>query len=156
MNIKKTSTDRWELKTKKSVVLLGETIGIDSFTIPGPGEYEVAGIEAEVSKGIYCFDVEDMMIVYIAKDKKDFSADELKKLADCDILFIPVAGAETMQIKEALSVISNIEPSVVIPTYYDNLDEFSKSEGTNIEEIAELKINKDDIVADQRKVYILQ
>lgn len=156
MNIKKTDTNHWEIKNKKSTIFLNEAVAIDEFIIPGPGEYEVAGIEADVFSGVYCIDMDDMMIVYLSKDKKDLSADERKKIAECDILFIPVAGADTMKVKDALSIISDIEPAIVIPIYYDNLAEFTKSEGIDVKEVEELKINKEDISSDQRQVVILK
>jgi hypothetical protein len=156
MNIKKIDDFHWEIKTKNTKVIFNDGVKIGDFVVPGEGEYEVGGIELENFDGVYSFDIDGMQIVFIKKDKKNFSEKEMKKIGDIDLLFLPVDGEGTMDTKSALKLISSIEPEIIIPTYYDNLLEFTKSEGVNAEEIADLKISKNDLEDKQRKVYILK
>ncbi len=156
MIIKKQSDKHWIIKTQKTKIVFNETSLIDDFEIPGDGEYEVGGVQAEVFNGIYTFYVEGMQIVFIKHDKKQFSQTEVKKLGDINILFLPVAGKDTMDTKSALKLISDIEPEIVIPIYYDDLSSFTKEEGINAKEVGELKINKEDLSSENRQVYILK
>ena len=156
MIIKKSDASHWEIKTKLTKITLDDGVTIGEFKIPGNGEYEIKEIEAEVTDGIYIFDVEDMNIVFIDKLKKTLSPEEIKKIEDSNILFIPISGKETMDTKTALSYINTIEPEIVIPIFYDDLLTLTKSEGSKITEMEELKIAKSDINAEERKTIILK
>lgn len=156
MNIKKQSEKHWNIKTQKTSIDFNEVASINEFTIPGDGEYEVGGVQAEVFDGIFIFFIEGMQVVYIKKDKKEFSSSEIKKLGDIDVLFVPVAGKDTMDTKKALKLLSDIEPEVVIPIHYDDLSEFTKGEGINAKEVDSLKLSKSDLSSEDRQVYILK
>lgn len=156
MIIKKQSENHWQIKTNKTTISFNEATNINDFKITGDGEYEVGGVEAEVFDGIYNFYFENLQVVFIKENKKSFSSSEIKKLGDIDILFLPVAGKNTMDVKSAIKLMSDIEPAIVIPIYYDDLTSFTKEEGVNANEIEELKIGKEDLSSEQRKVYILK
>lgn len=156
MIIKKQSENHWQIKTNKTTISFNEATNINDFKITGDGEYEVGGVEAEVFDGIYNFYFENLQVVFIKENKKTFSSSEIKKLGDIDILFLPVAGKNTMDVKSAIKLMSDIEPAIVIPIYYDDLTSFTKEEGVNANEIEELKIGKEDLSSEQRKVYILK
>jgi len=156
MIIKKIDKNQWEIKTKLTRIVLDGGASIGEFKIPGSGEYEVDEVEAEVIDGVYNFFTEDLEVVFIKEDKKDFSDEEIKKLSKCNILFLPVAGANTMNVKTALNLISEIEPEIVVPIYYTDLLNFSKSEGSASKELDELKIVKGDLTAEERQIVILK
>lgn len=156
MNIKKLADNHWNIKTQKASIDFNENTSINDFVVPGDGEYEVGGIQVEVFSGIYIFYVEGIQVVYIRKDKKEFSSSEIKKLGDIDVLFVPVAGKDTMDTKKALKLISDIEPEVVIPIHSDDLSSFTKEEGINAKEVDILKLNKNDLSSEDRQVYILK
>lgn len=156
MIIKKQSPESWIIKTQKSKITFNSSVLLDEFKIPGSGEYEVKGIQAEISSGIYTFYIEDLILIYLGKNKKDFTAEEIKKIAKSDILMLPVSGNDTMDTKTALKIISEAEPSIVIPIHYTNIDELVKSEAIKVEELEELKITKNDINKEERKVIVLK
>lgn len=156
MIIKKKDKNHWQIKTQKTIIFFNENLGIGDFKIPGEGEYEVGGVEAEIFDGIYNFYTEGMQVVFVKENKSVFNPQEIKKLGDVDILFLPVAGRNTMDVKSALKLISNIEPEIVIPIYYDDLSKFTQAEGINAKEVEELKLTKADLSSEERQVYILR
>jgi hypothetical protein len=156
MIIKKIDQNHWEIKTKLTKITLNDGAIVGDFKIPGTGEYDVADVAVEVIDGIISFFTEDIETVFIRQDKKNFSDEEIKKLSKCNILFLPVAGAKTMDVKTALNLVSEIDPEIVIPVYYEDLSKFSKSEGSTLKEIEELKITKNDLTGEERQIIILQ
>src|SRR3989344_9129799 len=73
-------------------------------------------------------------------DQKQLTDDQLDKIGQVDILMIPVGGTYTISSAEALKVIGQIEPKVVIPMHYalpklkvelDGVDKFLKAMGKN-------------------------
>lgn len=157
MIIKKTSQNEWEIKTKNSTIKLGSGVQIGEYQIPGTGEYEIGGIEVEVNDGITNIICEDLNIVFLCQNKKALTETELKKLSNINILFLPVAGNNTMSVKDSLATINEMEPAIVIPIYYDSLAEFSKFAGINTETLAQLKIAKNALPEEEeRKVIILE
>ena len=80
----------------------------------------------------------------------------MKKISNCNILFLPVGGTNTMDTKSALNLVSEIEPEIVIPTYYDSLAEFIKSEGSELKEMDELKISKNEMDSEERQIIVLK
>lgn len=157
MIIKKNSQDEWQIKTNNTIIALNHGMQVGDFKIPGSGEYEIAKVEIEASDGIYSFIVEDLSLIFIQKEVQEPSDLELKKLTNIDILFLPVAGKGTMTIKKAQDVINAIEPKIVIPIFYDNIEEFTKSSGISAENTSLFKINKNTLPEEEeRKVVILE
>lgn len=155
MKIKKID-NQWHIETLKTKITINGGLVIRDFKIPGPGEFEIANVEVEMEGGIYNISTEDMLITYIDESKKNFTPQEIKSMEKSDILLLPVAGANTMDIKTAMDVISGADPAIVIPIYYDNIDTFLKTEGVKAETLNELKIAKQTITDEERKVIVLQ
>ena len=44
--------------------------------------------------------------------------DDLSKIKNCDVLMIPIGGYYTIDTKEALEYINQIQPRIVIPMHY--------------------------------------
>lgn len=157
MIIKKLSQNEWEIKAKNSTIKLDDGIQVGEYQIPGTGEYEVAGVEVEVTDGITSIICEDLSIVFLTENKKALTEIELKKLSNVHILFLPVAGKNTMSVKDANATINEMEPSIIIPIYYDNLAEFSKLAGAKTETLTQLKIAKNTLPQEEeRKIIILE
>jgi L-ascorbate metabolism protein UlaG (beta-lactamase superfamily) len=144
----------FSIKTKGVSVLLGEKVKLGDLEISEPGEYEVGGVELDWIDGITQVYLEGMNVGHIKKGKL-LADDEMEKLNGIDILLIGVGGQEFSETKTALELISQIEPSIVVPMHNGNLDEFIKEEGGNPEGQDELKIVKADLQADARKVVVL-
>jgi L-ascorbate metabolism protein UlaG (beta-lactamase superfamily) len=102
------------------------------FAIDGPGEYEVGGIMiagvrtyhdkhkgAELGTNtVYVFHMDDVVFCHLGDLGHELSTHQLDEIGNVDVLFIPVGGGETIGPTEAVSVISQIEPRLVIPMHY--------------------------------------
>ncbi len=100
--------------------------------IDGPGEYEVGGIlitgvrtfhdkQKGAERGrntVYVIHLDDIVFCHLGDLAHELSAQQLEEIGSVDVLFVPVGGGETIGPAEAASVISQIEPRVVIPMHY--------------------------------------
>ncbi len=154
--------------------------GIDNevFIINGPGEYEIKGV---FIKGISDFSSSNGKteeIIYTIKTKEtslchlgDFNQKELtekqaEEINQTEVLMIPIGGNPVLEAKEALKIISQIEPSLVIPMYFhlpklniklDNIDKFLKEMGEKtIEPLNKLSIKKQSFDKDGAKIIVLK
>jgi L-ascorbate metabolism protein UlaG (beta-lactamase superfamily) len=147
------------------------------FIVADPGEYEVKGMfvngiqdrnadEGLLRPVIYRFVSEGMSVAFLGSLKRQLSTLELEGLQNIDILLLPVGGGERMDAKTASAVISEIEPRIVVPLYYDipgikeklaTVDAFCKQLGSCQRENANrLKIAKKDLPADNILVSVLE
>lgn len=102
------------------------------FVIDGAGEYEVGGIlitgvrtyhdkhkGAERGKNtVYVIHLDDVVFCHLGDLGHELSAQQLDEIGNVDVLFVPVGGDETIGPAEAVSVISQIEPRIVVPMHY--------------------------------------
>jgi hypothetical protein len=142
------------IKTKGISVSLCEKCKLGDLEINEPGEYEVGGVQLDIKDGVQQVYLESMNIGHIKK-AKIFSDEELDQLNGIDILLIGVGGGEFTETKTALAVVNQIDPSIVIPMYSGNIEDFIKEEGGSAETLDELKVTKADLPLDGRKVVIL-
>ena len=151
------------------------------FLITGPGEYEIKkvfiqGISAfhDASQGrergentIYTIDTEGLRLCHLGDlGQKELTEEQLEKIGQIDILMIPVGGIYTISAKEALRVMSQIEPKITIPMHYqipklkiklDGLDKFLKTVGIkSIEPLNKLTIKEKDISLEEAKIVVLK
>jgi len=147
-----------------------------SFVITGPGEYDIKGVsiqgvEALKKDGkkttIYVIDAEDIKICHLGLlGQKELPAKEVEGIGDVDILMVPVGGGNSVDAKESVEVISQIEPRITIPMFYsvaglkeklDGLDKFLKTLGIKSPEpLEKLSVKKKDLPEDEAKIVVLQ
>lgn len=148
------------------------------FVIDGPGEYEtkevfIEGIpipsvsEKEKSLStIYIIETEEIRICHPgAFNQKELTDDQVEKIGEIDILMIPIGGNDTIGTKEAIKIMSQIEPKITIPMYYqipklkmklEGVDKFLKAMGIKkIEALPKLSIKKKNISSEEAKIIIL-
>ena len=151
------------------------------FLIKGPGEYEIKGIFIQ---GIECFhdksqgkergkvtiftiEGEEMRLCHLGDfGQRELEAHQLEKIGNCDILMIPIGGIYTISAQEALKVISQIEPKILLPMHYqvprlkiklESLDKFLKVMGVKSPEtLSKLTIKKRDLPAEEMKIQVLK
>lgn len=155
--------------------------GVDLQTtmiIDGPGEYERKGIYVrgilsyhDKSKGqerglntIYLIKAEDVAICHMGDFGQDkFEEHQLDDIGDVDILMLPVGGKYTIDYKEAVEVVGQIEPKVTIPMHYkipglnldiDGVDKFVKELGLTPEKADKYKIAKKNLPVEEVKLVI--
>jgi L-ascorbate metabolism protein UlaG (beta-lactamase superfamily) len=102
------------------------------FPIQGPGEYEVSGVLItgvrtghDKKKGadlgyntVYVIHLDDVVFCHLGDLGHELTQSQLEEIGNVDVLFVPVGGGETINPAEAASVISQIEPRLVIPMHY--------------------------------------
>lgn len=144
----------FELKGKEGR-LLTYPLEVNDFKITRSGEYEISGISAEIIDGISILKMEGISIAHLGKRKSSLNDSEKEKLTGLDILFIPIGGGEVMGAKEALEVVSVLEPKVIIPMAYSDLSEFCKQEGLCSEPVESYKVVKNSLPQEERQVVII-
>ncbi|MFH1172981.1 MAG: MBL fold metallo-hydrolase [bacterium] len=153
----------------------------EPLVIRGPGEYETKGVYVlglpswhDGQKGqergpntIYRFEVDGVSLAHLGDLGHVLENDLLSELEGTDVLFIPVGGIYTINAKQAVEVISQIEPRIVIPMHYDmpefskkvkldGLDKFCKEIGICSKEAVEkLKITKNDLPVEDTQVIVM-
>lgn len=104
----------------------------EPFIIKGPGEYEVSGVSIfgvatyhDNSLGkergrntIYIIIMDGIRLAHLGDLGHILTDEQLEEVNGVDILFIPTGGIYTLDAKEAVEVIGQIEPKVVIPMHY--------------------------------------
>jgi len=151
------------------------------FLIAGPGEYEIKevfiqGISAfhdsllGKERGlntIYTIETEGMRLCHLGDlGQKELTSEQIEKIGEVDILMIPIGGVYTISAKEAMKVMSQIEPKITIPMHYqipklkiklDGLDKFLKTMGLkSIESLNKLPIKKKDLSEEEAKIIVLK
>jgi len=154
----------------------------EPFLIKTPGEYEIQGVfikgipafhnnnlgkEKEMVT-IYKIEAEEMKICHLSDlGQKELTKQQLEEIGAVDILMIPVGGIYTIGAKEASSIISQIEPKLVVPMHYqipklkvklEGVEKFLKVMGVgSIEPEAQLKIKLIDLPKEEEtKIVILK
>jgi len=162
------------------------------FLISEPGEYEIKdvfiqGISAfhdnaqGKEKGentIYTLESEGIKICHLGDlGQKELTDEQLEKIGAIDILMIPVGGVYTISAKEAVKIISQIEPKIIIPMHYhipypgrrpggsyrpklkiklEGLDKFLKIMGVKAPEVSKkLSISQRNLPTEGTKIIIL-
>ncbi len=114
----------------------------DCFCISALGEYEAKGVaiqgipSLQVNKKdaniIYSIELEDIRVCHLGMMGTDeLNEEQLEGMGTVDILLIPIDGDKTIGSKEAVKLISLIEPKLVIPMCFnqDNLSAFLHAMG---------------------------
>ena len=158
---------------------IGE-VNPEGFIIDGPGEYEKQGIQVrgiksfhDKSEGkerglntVYIIKAEDMTVCHLGDFGQDkFEEHQLEEIGDVDILMIPVGGAYTIDYKEAVNIVSQIEPKIIIPMHYKVKDlkldiagpeKFLKEIGLTPEKVDKFKIIKKNLPVEEMKLILFQ
>lgn len=151
-----------------------------TMVIDGPGEYERKGIYVKgifsyhdkirgQERGlntIYVIKAEDITVCHMGDFGQDkFEEHQLDDIGDIDILMLPVGGKYTIDYKEAVDMISQIEPKVIIPMHYkindlkidiDGSDKFVKELGLTPEKVDKYKIAKKNLPVEEMKLVLFE
>jgi L-ascorbate metabolism protein UlaG (beta-lactamase superfamily) len=134
------------------------------FLIEGPGEYEVGGVmiagvrtfhdklkgAERGSNSVYVIHLDDVVFCHLGDLGHELTTHQLDEIGNVDVLFIPVGGDETISPAEAVGVISQIEPRIVIPMHYAMSDQRSfTSDLASIEKFAH-EVGIKEIVAEEK------
>lgn len=152
--------------------------GPETFVVKNPGEYEKNGISVlgimsyhDKSEGkergpntIYVIKAEDMTICHLGDlGQENLNEKQVEEIGDVDILMVPVGGNYTINYKEAIEVINQIEPKMVIPMHYktpdltidiESADKFVKELGLTPEKVDKFKISKKGLPTEEIKLVM--
>lgn len=155
-----------------------EGLNPEAFLINAPGEYEKMGIYIQgissyhdntegKERGlntIYIIKAEDMVVCHMGDFGQTALGDkQIEDIGDIDVLMIPVGGKYTIDYKEAVEAISQIEPKIVIPMHYktsglkidiDGPEKFVKELGLTPEKVDKFKINKKSLPTEETKLVM--
>jgi L-ascorbate metabolism protein UlaG (beta-lactamase superfamily) len=159
-----------------------EAVADTKKVITGPGEYEVQGVSIigiptyhDEKKGeergkntIFVFEIDDLRICHLGDLGHKLTEKILEEIGDIDILMVPVGGFFTLDPTEAIAVIHQIEPSIIIPMHFQTPDlktelfeklkpveTFLNESGIASEHLDKLNIKKIDINEEEEKIVIL-
>lgn len=154
--------------------------GENLFVVDGPGEFDVKGLFVHGipinGTTIYSIRMEDIRLGFLgALKKKELTEKDLEELDEIDILFVPVggpasptrveAGGTVCDAEEAVKIINQIEPHVIIPMHYaqkglkmklDPLENFLKEIGSKPEAQEKLTIKKSELANFESAVVVLE
>lgn len=102
------------------------------FLVKRPGEFEAKGIHIKGissfhddkegkergTNTIYTVINEGLKVCHLGDLGHILTDDQIEEIGDCDVLFVPVGGEYTIGAERACEVISQIEPSFVIPMHF--------------------------------------
>lgn len=133
--------------------LISQTSGIsgEPLTIDTPGEYSVKGItlhgvgvraEDGKERAVFRCHIEGITVLIVGAVDRMLTESELGDITktDIDVLVLPVGGGSSLTTKQALELVSLVEPRVVIPVHFaipkwkeklETVDTFAKEMGAN-------------------------
>lgn len=172
-----TEETKASLRTQNDIILLSgkneEIKKNGSFVIDAPGEYEVKGIfiyafnpAKEPGKLAYVVAMEGVKIAHLGHlQETGFTETDLEKLEDADILLVPVGGEDGYTAKQAVTVVNQLEPRMVVPINYQTpgfknkleaIEVFKKEAGANFETVDKLKISKKDLPEEETRYVVVE
>lgn len=103
---------------------------------------------------IFSFKIDDINVCHCGDLGHILTSEHLKEIGDVDILILPVGGGYTIDALDAVKVMEQLNPSVVIPMHYRTkalgpiglafakVDKFILASGLKAAEYKELELNK--------------
>lgn len=147
------------------------TVSADTFTVSSLGEMDVKSlmiyaVAANEQCIIYRLNAEGLNMVHLGRLNKTLTAEQMEKIMNPDILFIPVGGGDAyLDAKTAATLANSLEPRIIIPIAYAcdtdpdaaPITAFIKEIGLKAEN-AEKKIiiKKKDLPQEETKLIILE
>ena len=148
------------------------------FVVDMAGEYEVNGLfidgidsdhdqQGGAERGrnlMFRLGFSELTVTHLGDLGSALEAHQLERLTGTDVLLVPVGGHYTIDAKQAVEVINQIEPSMVIPMHYrlpglkfelNAVDDFIKAIGLAPVYEDKLKINRRDLDSENLQLVIL-
>lgn len=153
----------------------------EPLVIKGPGEYETKGISIKGilsfhdnkegkergTNTIYVIEVEGIKICHLGDlGEEKLNDEQVEEINGVDILMIPVGGTVTINGEDAVEIINQIEPRLVIPMHYkipglatklDGVDVFLKEMGISKKDaVDKLTLKKKDLPQEDMEVVVMK
>ncbi len=109
-------------------------VGGEPRAVSGPGEYEVAGVliagvatAIEPKKGstntAYVLRFDELSVCHLGALDSKLTDQQVEELGNINVLLVPVGGGGAIGPTAAAEVVSQLEPSIVIPMRYRQPDD---------------------------------
>lgn len=144
----------------------------------GPGEYELNGvfitgvqtfhrgkIGERQHNTAFVYEFDDLTVCHLGDLGVLPDREQVEILSGADILLLPVGGGDTLDAARAVEVVTELEPSIVIPMHYalpsltiklDSVDKFLKEMGVpRPDPVTSLKITRSDLQSEETQVVLL-
>lgn len=148
----------------------------EPFVVKGPGEYEIAGLFIEgfasgtnydgkqAVNTLFTMEIDGIRIGYFgAIADADLDPKVKEKMADVDILFIPIGGDGVLDAQDAYKLAVKREPKIIIPIHYgqvgekDALKKFLNEGGAEgVKPVEKLTIKRKDIELNSGDIFLLK
>lgn len=122
---------------KDSITLSGSP-----FILSTPGECDVKGVLVTAVEGddetssMLRIDTENMSVGHIGLTKKQLSPRQIEVLTGVDILCVPVGHPDSYDAEQAMKIVNQLEPRIVIPmAFQSDVDPKAKTSDAFIKEI---------------------
>ena len=145
----------------------------------GPGEYEVNAVfitgVAAYHRGkpgererntAFLYEFDDVSIGHLGDLGETLDRKQIEAFNSPDVLIVPVGGGDILDASQAVEVITELEPRIVIPMHYaqpglkmklDPLEKFLKEMGVgDVDTLSSLKVRKSDLTGDETRVVLLE
>lgn len=113
--------------TEKTIALSGEPV-----VISAPGEYEIKGVmvyaqthgpDDQKNGLVFQIETENVALVHLgrlsAAKEKEITDELADKLGAVNVLMVPVGGSDVLNSQQAVSLVNQLEPRLVIPMYFN-------------------------------------
>lgn len=138
-----------------------ETITVEEEGEGGVGGVEIKGVQSYHDKAegdkrgknvIFVINLDEFDICHLGDLGHELEKEHIDKIGSVDILLIPVGGNYTIGAKEAINIVEDLNPSIVIPMHYklpgldvdisrgDDFLELSREKGWKIEKREKARI----------------
>lgn len=141
-----------------------------------PGEYSVRGFTLHAlgwhdangnERNLQLWNIEDVCLLHVGALDRDLTDEELQILerVGIDILLLPVGGGSGLALKQALNLMTTVEPRIVIPIHYrlpglkeelEPVDKFAKELGVTVSPIDKFTVKANKLPPDEMETVILQ
>lgn len=142
-------------------------VSASPFEVGFPGEYEIKGVEIlglelltesteKFLKTVYLVNWEDIRLGFLGHTSKILDSEILEKFGEVDVLFMPAGAPHFLSLEAAVKIARQIEPAVIIPSFYKNAAEVFKAFGQKGETKNKFVFKKKDLSVGKKHVIVLE
>ena len=131
--------------------------------VRGPGEYEISDVlitgvasyhdnkhgQEQGRNTIYIIHIDDIVICHLGDLGHTLQEEQLEEVADADVLLLPIGGEHSINVSQAVEIIGQVEPRIVIPMHYRPLatDEASEEQANPLDKFCrEMGVDKNTVL----------
>lgn len=147
--------------------------------VRGPGEYEIAqvpiigiGTYHDRQQGrvrgrntVYLIEVDEVRVCHLGDLGHPLTPEQVAALAPVDVLLVPVGGSTTLDPRQAVETVNQLEPRIIVPMHYRTpavqrqdlqpVERFLQEMGSGaLEPVARLSVTRSSLPSDPQVVVL--